>query len=119
MGIDGWLYISVGDFGLKDSKGTDGTVLRFEGGGIARIRPDGSELEMFVFNTRNQFDVAISPTLEFLLEITPMMARAGTFAFIIKFPMLILVTQNFIKTSQMNILLHLVIMVVVQEWAFF
>ncbi|WDE99233.1 c-type cytochrome [Lentisphaera profundi] len=64
MGIDGWLYIAVGDFGLKDSKGTDGKVLRYHGGGVARVRPDGSELEMYVYNTRNQFDVAISPTLE-------------------------------------------------------
>ncbi|MCM8534060.1 MAG: hypothetical protein NE330_23055 [Lentisphaeraceae bacterium] len=64
MGIDGWLYISVGDFGMTDAKGTDGAVVRQHGGGVARIRPDGSELEVYVYNTRNQFDVAISPTLE-------------------------------------------------------
>lgn len=64
MGIDGWLYISVGDFGMMDAKGTDGAVVRQFGGGVARIRPDGSELEVYVYNTRNQFDVAISPTLE-------------------------------------------------------
>ena len=64
MGIDGWLYISVGDFGMMDAKGADGAVVRQHGGGVARIRPDGSELEVYVYNTRNQFDVAISPTLE-------------------------------------------------------
>ena len=64
MGIDGWLYVSVGDFGIKDSKTAAGDTFRFHGGGVARIRPDGSEIEMYVENTRNQFDVAISPTLE-------------------------------------------------------
>ena len=64
MGIDGWLYVSVGDFGMMDAKGADGAVVRQHGGGVARIRPDGSELEVYVYNTRNQFDVAISPTLE-------------------------------------------------------
>jgi putative heme-binding domain-containing protein len=64
MGIDGWLYVSVGDFGMMDAKGTDGAVVRRHGGGVARVRPDGSELEVYVHNTRNQFDVAISPTLE-------------------------------------------------------
>lgn len=64
MGIDGWLYISVGDFGMMNSKGADGAVVQQHGGGVARIRPDGSELEVYIYNTRNQFDVAISPTLE-------------------------------------------------------
>jgi putative heme-binding domain-containing protein len=64
MGIDGWLYVSVGDFGMTDVKDTDGKIVRLFGGGVARVRPDGTELEVYVYNTRNQFDVAISPTLE-------------------------------------------------------
>lgn len=64
MGIDGWLYISVGDFGMTDAKSAAGEVVQLFGGGVARVRPDGSELEVYVYNTRNQFDVAISPTLE-------------------------------------------------------
>jgi putative heme-binding domain-containing protein len=61
LGVDGWLYISVGDFGFVDAEGTDGKKLTFYGGGIARVRPDGSELEMFVHGTRNVYDVAIDP----------------------------------------------------------
>lgn len=64
MGIDGWLYVSVGDFGMTDVKDKSGKTVRLHGGGVARVRPDGTELEVYVYNTRNQFDVAISPTLE-------------------------------------------------------
>ncbi len=61
MGIDGWIYIAVGDFGFADATGTDGTKLTLLGGGIARVRPDGTELEMFTTGTRNIYDVAIDP----------------------------------------------------------
>lgn len=64
MGIDGWLYISVGDFGMTNATGTDGKVISFWGGGVARVRPDGSELEIYSYHTRNQCDVAISPYLD-------------------------------------------------------
>lgn len=64
MGIDGWLYIAVGDFGMEDTQGTDGKVVRLHGGGVARVRPDGTELEVYSYNTRNICDVAISPTLD-------------------------------------------------------
>lgn len=61
MGIDGWIYIAVGDFGFHNATGTDGTKLTLLGGGIARVRPDGSELEMYTTGTRNIYDVAIDP----------------------------------------------------------
>ncbi len=61
MGIDGWIYIAVGDFGFADATGTDGTKLTLLGGGIARVRPDGTELEMYTTGTRNIYDVAIDP----------------------------------------------------------
>ena len=70
MGIDGWLYIAVGDFGLgiekekAGAKGTDGKRLTLYGGGVVRVRPDGTELEVVATMTRNQYDVAISPTLD-------------------------------------------------------
>lgn len=64
MGIDGWLYIAVGDFGMEATKGTDGRVVTLHGGGVARVRPDGSELEVFSYHTRNICDVAISPQLD-------------------------------------------------------
>ncbi|YCM45239.1 hypothetical protein V2O64_04280 [Verrucomicrobiaceae bacterium 227] len=64
MGIDGWLYIAVGDFGMEATKGTDGKVVTLHGGGVARVRPDGTDLEVYSYHTRNICDLAISPTLD-------------------------------------------------------
>lgn len=64
MGIDGWLYISVGDFGMSSSTGTDGRKVTLHGGGVARVRPDGSRLEVYSYHTRNHCDVAISPYMD-------------------------------------------------------
>jgi putative heme-binding domain-containing protein len=64
MGIDGWLYIAVGDFGMEATKGTDGKVVTLRGGGVARVRPDGTDLEVYSYHTRNICDIAISPTLD-------------------------------------------------------
>ena len=61
MGIDGWIYIAVGDFGFLNAKGTDGTVLTQLGGGVLRVRPDGSEMEVYTHGLRNIYDVAIDP----------------------------------------------------------
>ncbi len=63
MGIDGWIYIAVGDFGFHDATGTDGTQITLLGGGIVRVRPDGTELELYTTGTRNIYDVAIDPFL--------------------------------------------------------
>ncbi|MBT5691210.1 MAG: hypothetical protein HOI65_08875 [Opitutae bacterium] len=61
MGIDGWIYIAIGDFGFVDAEGTDGTKLTMYGGGIIRVRPDGTELETYAHGLRNIYDVAIDP----------------------------------------------------------
>ena len=61
MGIDGWIYIAVGDFGFHNAIGADGTKLTMLGGGIVRVRPDGSEMEVYIHGTRNIYDVAIDP----------------------------------------------------------
>jgi putative membrane-bound dehydrogenase-like protein len=61
MGIDGWLYISVGDYGIKEAKGKDGRTLVLRGGGVVRVRPDGTELELYCKGLRNPFDLAIDP----------------------------------------------------------
>lgn len=63
MGIDGWLYIGVGDYGIKAAKGKDGRVIVLRGGGIVRVRPDGTELEIYCSGLRNPFDIAIDPYL--------------------------------------------------------
>lgn len=60
-GIDGWIYIAMGDYGSPNAVGKDGTKLKHRGGGIVRVRPDGSELEMYVVGTRNICDVAVDP----------------------------------------------------------
>lgn len=61
MGIDGWIYIAVGDFGFSEARGTDGKTLARRGGGIARVRPDGTDLEIYAWGLRNVLDVCIDP----------------------------------------------------------
>ena len=61
MGIDGWIYIAVGDFGFHNATDREGTKLTMLGGGIVRVRPDGTEMEEYIHGTRNIYDVAIDP----------------------------------------------------------
>ena len=61
MGIDGWIYIAVGDFGFHNATDRSGTKLTMLGGGIARVRPDGTEFEIYTHGLRNIYDVAIDP----------------------------------------------------------
>ncbi|QDU59345.1 Cytochrome c [Planctomycetes bacterium Pan216] len=63
MGIDGWIYIAVGDFGMIDAKGVDGETISHRGGGVLRVRPDGREMEFVCIGLRNIMDVAIDPYL--------------------------------------------------------
>jgi putative heme-binding domain-containing protein len=64
LAIDGFIYIAMGDYGCVNARGKDGTTLTHRGGGIIRIRPDGTGLELVVEGTRNIYDVAVSPTLD-------------------------------------------------------
>ncbi len=75
MGMDGWLYVSIGDKGIpkmtrkeKDQGSVhvaegrwrhskEGNHISLEGGGVIRFRPDGSGLEVFASGTRNHLDV--------------------------------------------------------------
>lgn len=77
MGVDGWLYVSIGDKGIpamtrkEKDKGSvhvaegrwrhskEGNVISLEGGGVIRFRPDGSGLEVFASGTRNHLDVPL------------------------------------------------------------
>jgi putative heme-binding domain-containing protein len=59
MSIDGWLYIACGDQGIPNAVAKDGTKLQMRGGGVVRIRPDGSELEIYVSGLRNVYDMAM------------------------------------------------------------
>ena len=64
LGIDGWLYAALGDFGCLNAKGADGTTITLRGGGVVRVRPDGSGLEIFARGTRNILEAAVSPLLD-------------------------------------------------------
>jgi len=64
VGIDGWMYIAMGDFGVVKATGKDGISMQWHGGGVARVRLDGTGLEMYSHHQRNICDVAVSPTLE-------------------------------------------------------
>lgn len=64
MGIDGWIYIAVGDFGFMEATGADGRRLQMRGGGVVRFRPDGTGMETFSDGTRNIYGIATSPTLD-------------------------------------------------------
>ncbi|WP_395733143.1 discoidin domain-containing protein [Prosthecobacter sp.] len=64
LGIDGWLYIAGGDFGFMDAEGTDGRHLQHRGGGVIRVCPDGTGLEVYSTGTRNILEVAISPLMD-------------------------------------------------------
>jgi putative membrane-bound dehydrogenase-like protein len=75
MGMDGWLYVSIGDKGIpkmtrkekdqgsvhvaegRERRTKNGNHISLEGGGVIRFRPDGSGLEVFASGTRNHLDV--------------------------------------------------------------
>jgi len=64
MGMDGWIYAAIGDFGFMRAEGSDGRTLQLRGGGVVRVRPDGTGLELYSAGTRNILEAAISPLLD-------------------------------------------------------
>ncbi len=71
MGIDGWIYIAVGDFGFHNAVDRSGKKLTMLGGGVVRVRPDGTGMEVYTHGLRNIYDVAIDPFMN-------MFARGNT-----------------------------------------
>lgn len=61
MGIDGWIYIAVGDFGFHGAIDRSDKEMTMLGGGIVRVRPNGTEMEIYTHGLRNIYDVAIDP----------------------------------------------------------
>ena len=64
LGMDGFLYIAVGDKGIPRGVGRDGTTIQLHGGGVIRIRPDGTGLEVVSTGERNPLSVVLSATDE-------------------------------------------------------
>ncbi len=56
FGMDGYLYISVGDKGIPKAIGPDGRTIQLIGGGIVRCRPDGTGIEVVSSGTRNHLE---------------------------------------------------------------
>ncbi len=63
LAIDGFIYIAVGDYGFVKAVAKDGATATLRGGGIVRVRPDGTGLEVYSRGQRNIYDVAIDPYL--------------------------------------------------------
>ncbi len=63
LGIDGFIYVAVGDYGFIKAEAKDGTTHQLLGGGIVRVRTDGTGFEIVSRGQRNIYDVAIDPFL--------------------------------------------------------
>jgi len=59
LAMDGYFYISTGDKGVYGAVGPDGRKLDLRGG-VYRMRPDGTGLEVYCTGTRNCLDVGIN-----------------------------------------------------------
>jgi putative heme-binding domain-containing protein len=59
LAMDGYLYVAVGDKGVYGAVGRDGRRVDLHGGGILRLRPDGTGLEVYCTGVRNILDVAV------------------------------------------------------------
>ena len=64
LGIDGWLYVVVGDFGFARATTADGQTHVFPHGGMVRVQPNGTELEVLNTGWRNVYDIAMSPRMD-------------------------------------------------------
>jgi putative heme-binding domain-containing protein len=64
LGMDGFLYIAVGDKGIPSGVALDGSTIPLFGGGVIRIRPDGTSLEVVSTGECNPLSVALSATDE-------------------------------------------------------
>ena len=60
LGMDGFLYVAVGDKGVPRGVGRDGRTITMSTGGVIRIRPDGTGLEVVSTGERNPLSVALS-----------------------------------------------------------
>jgi glucose/arabinose dehydrogenase len=59
LGMDGWFYVAVGQKGIYGA-GRDGRRFEMREGGVLRMRPDGTGLEVYARGTRNVMDLAMT-----------------------------------------------------------
>ncbi len=59
LAMDGYLYIAVGDKGIPEAVGKDGRRITMKGGGVVRVRPDGTGLEIVSTGERNPLSVVL------------------------------------------------------------
>ena len=64
LGMDGFLYVAVGHKGIPRGVGKDGRIIQLQGGGVIRVRPDGTDLEVVSTGECNPRSVALSATDE-------------------------------------------------------
>ena len=60
VGMDGFLYLSVGDKGIPRAVGRDGKTISLRGGGVVRVRPDGTDLEIVSTGLRNPLSATLN-----------------------------------------------------------
>ncbi|HEV8379370.1 MAG TPA: HEAT repeat domain-containing protein [Tepidisphaeraceae bacterium] len=61
LAMDGFFYMAVGDKGIYQCESkVDHRKAEIRGGGVLRIRPDGTDLEVYSTGTRNHLDVSIN-----------------------------------------------------------
>jgi putative heme-binding domain-containing protein len=60
LAMDGYFYFTTGDKGVLGAVGVDGRKIEMHGGGIYRMRRDGTGLEVYSTGTRNHLDPAIN-----------------------------------------------------------
>ncbi len=60
LGMDGFLYVSVGDKGIPLARGKDGRTITLSTGGVVRVRPDGTDLEVVSSGERNPLSAMLS-----------------------------------------------------------
>ncbi|MGC8638340.1 MAG: HEAT repeat domain-containing protein [Isosphaeraceae bacterium] len=60
LGLDGWIYVAVGDQGIPRAGSRGRQTIQLKGGGVIRVTADGSEIEVVSTGERNPRSVALS-----------------------------------------------------------
>ena len=100
LGVDGWIYVSTGDFGFMEATGSDGRKLQVRGGGVVRVRPDGSGIELFLTAPEIFSPCPPVPCSICSARTIPTMVAAGMYAFITSAAWTTMATPPLLKLSR-------------------